>query len=197
MEKLIVSPGFVKKIEDEQDTQDQAISSNSQAIVNLQDDIETQVVSTLSDFLSLFTENDKVIRVRSTGSLSASLIKHNSRNAIISAWKNGDWIYYNGEDFDGIFGSGFVQISTQTATYYELATKDIIKVTTSSHTTGATGNIALSCVPIVAYADGCLIIPFQGANGANQYLRVLDINTMQPKANATITVTYYYFGTTI
>ena len=36
MEKLIVSPGFVKKIEDEQDTQDQAIASNSQAIAKVQ-----------------------------------------------------------------------------------------------------------------------------------------------------------------
>lgn len=42
MEKLIVSPGFVKKIEDEQDTQDQAITSNSTAIANLS---ETRIVS--------------------------------------------------------------------------------------------------------------------------------------------------------
>ena len=98
-----------------------AINEHESDISTLSGNIETKTISSVAGFIALFTENDKVIRVKSTGSASTTLINHNARSVILTAWKSGDWIYYNGEDTEGIYGTGYIQISTQQATYNELA----------------------------------------------------------------------------
>lgn len=104
---------------------DQTVSSNSTAITNLQSDVATHSVSSVSEFIALFTETDKVMHVRIPSSISSSFIDEANRNAMLTAWLNSGWIYYFAEDFEGLFGSGYMNVSNQQKTYRRLATTTI------------------------------------------------------------------------
>lgn len=67
----------------------------------------------------------------------------------------------------------------------------LVKRTTTRGTTGTTGNIAMPLVVIAAKANGYLCVPFMSGDSEG-FIKVLDMNTLNPVANTTIDFVVYY-----
>jgi len=68
----------------------------------------------------------------------------------------------------------------------------LVAQTTSTVTTGNTGNVAFPLSVVHAEAKDCLCIPFMGSNGSSGYVKVLNASTLQPVTNTEVSILVYY-----